>query len=189
MIFHQGDPEDVIRRYLGICDRLQVDTVISLTGDCPYVSQEITSILLKSHRETGADYTAAKDFAVGTSTEIIEVEAMREIKRHFGSAEYSEYMTWYFMNNQECFKTNVVELPAEFVRDYRLTLDYQEDLDLFNKVAEHFATSGKEYTLKGLFEFLDNNPDVAALNGEMVLTYKTDQKLIDTLNEKTKIRS
>jgi spore coat polysaccharide biosynthesis protein SpsF (cytidylyltransferase family) len=153
------------------------------------VSQEIASILLKSHRETGADYTAAKDFAVGTSTEIIEVEAMREIKRHFGSAEYSEYMTWYFMNNQEHFKTNVVELPAEFVRDYRLTLDYQEDLDLFNKVAEHFASSGKEYTIKGLFEFLDNNPDVTALNGEMVLTYKTDQKLIDTLNEKTKIRS
>ncbi|MCR9155241.1 MAG: N-acetylneuraminate synthase family protein [Bacteroidetes bacterium] len=189
VIFHQGDPEDVILRYLDICDKLNVNTVIRLTGDCPYVSQEIASILLKSHRETGADYTAARDFAVGTSTEIIEVEAMREIKRHFGSAEYSEYMTWYFMNNQEHFKTNVVELPEEYVRDYRLTLDYQEDLDLFNKIAEHFASIGKEYTLKGLFEFLDDNPDVAALNGEMVLTYKTDQKLIDTLNEKTKIRS
>ena len=189
VIFHQGDPEDVIRRYLDICDKLKVDTVIRLTGDCPYVSPEIASILLKSHRETGADYTAAKEFAVGTSTEIIEVEAMREIKRHFGSAKYSEYMTWYFMNNQEHFKTNVVELPAEYVRDYRLTLDYQEDLDLLNKVAEHFASTRKEYTLKGLFEFLDNNPDVAALNGEMVLTYKTDQKLIDTLNEKTKIKS
>ena len=145
--------------------------------------------MLKSHRARGADYTAAKEFAVGTSTEIIEVEAMREIKRHFGSAEYSEYMTWYFMNNQEHFKTNVVELPVEYVRDYRLTLDYQEDLDLLNKVSEHFASTRKEYTLKGLFEFLDNNPDVAALNSDMVLTYKTDQKLIDTLNERTKIRS
>jgi spore coat polysaccharide biosynthesis protein SpsF (cytidylyltransferase family)/sialic acid synthase SpsE len=188
VIFHQGDPEDVIRRYLGICDKLKIDTVIRLTGDCPLVSQEIASILLESHRSTGADYTAARDFAVGTSTEIIEVSALRKIKRHFGSAEYSEYMTWYFMNNPEHFKLNIVDLPEAYIRDYRLTLDYQEDLDLFKKIAEHFRKENKEYTLEELFNFLDNNPEIAQINGEKVLTYKTDQKLIDTLNDKTKIR-
>ena len=187
VIFHQGDPEDVISRYLDICDKLRVDTVIRLTGDCPYVSQEIASILLKSHRNTGADYTAAKNFAVGTSTEIMEVEALRKIKRHFKSADYSEYMTWYFMNNQDHFKTNVVELPEDYVRNYRLTLDYQEDLDLLNKIADYFAETGNMYTLRELFDFLDGNPEVVALNSDMKLTYKTDQNLINLLNEKTRI--
>jgi N,N'-diacetyllegionaminate synthase len=189
VIFHQGDPEDVIRRYLSICDTLKIDTIIRLTGDCPYVSQEIASILLKSHRLNGADYTAARNFAVGTSTEIMEVSAMREIKKHFGSAEYSEYMTWYFMNNPEHFKLNIVDLPEKFVRDYRLTLDYQEDLDLFNEIAKHFKQVGKDYSLEELFKFLDENPEITQINGDKVLTYKTDQKLIDALNEKTKIRS
>lgn len=188
VIFHKGDPEDVIRRYLDICDILGIDTVVRITGDCPYVSNEIVSTLYESHRKSGADYTAAKEFAVGTSAEIIEVSAMRKIKEHFTSAAYSEYMTWYFMNNPEHFKLNVVELPKDMVRDYRLTLDFQEDLDLFNHIEKHFFDTRKEFTLESMFNFLDENPDIASVNSNRVLKYKTDQELINTLNRETKIR-
>ena len=41
-------------------------------------------------------------------------------------------MTWYMRNNPEFFSLNILDLPEELVRDYRLTLDYQEDLDMFN---------------------------------------------------------
>jgi N,N'-diacetyllegionaminate synthase len=186
VVFHRGDPEDVIRRYLDICEKLNIDTVIRITGDCPLISSDILDLLYAKHRESDADYTAARNAAVGTTGEIIEVDALRKIKDHFESADYSEYMTWYFVNNSDYFHLEFVDLPESLVREYRLTLDYQEDLDLFNAIDSYFAERST-YSMLDVFEYLDANPMVAKINGHLTLKYKTDQELINKLNQVTKI--
>jgi len=188
VIFHQGDAEDVIQRYIDIIDRLKIDVFIRITGDMPYVSKDITDYLLKSHFKNGADYTVAKEVAVGTGVEIINTNALRKVKKYFPNAEYSEYMTWYFQNNPEHFRLNFVELPKKWIRDYRLTIDYQEDLDMFNKIEDYFKEHKVEFSIEKLFQFLDDNPEVNKLNSHLTLKYKTDKKLIDTLNQVTKIK-
>ena len=188
VVFHKGHPEDVVQRYLDIIDELKIDVFLRVTGDCPYISADIAGYLLKKHFEAGADYTNGKDAAVGTNMEIINANALRKVKKHFPSANYSEYMTWYFQNNPEHFKLNIVDLPKKWVKDYRLTLDYQEDLDLFNEIEKYLIQNKLEYTIDGLFKFLNNNPEIASINSHLTLKYKTDQKLIDTLNEVTKIK-
>lgn len=187
VLFHQGHPDDVIQRYLDITRKHKLDVIYRVTADMPYVSSEIAELLLKSHFETGADYTAARVASVGTAPEIINVQALEEVKSHFPNADYSEYMTWYFQNNKEHFRVNIVDLPEELIRDYRLTLDYKEDLDLFQAVDEHLSSKGKEENIKEIFTFLDSNPNIAQLNSHIGLKYKTDQALIDTLNRVTKI--
>ncbi len=187
VVFHQGDPEDVIRRYLGIIDTLKIDVVVRITADMPYVSSDIFDYLLEKHFESGADYTVANEAAVGTNLEIINTNALKKVKEHFPNAQYSEYMTWYFQNNPEHFKLNFVDLPEKWVRDYRLTIDYQEDLDMFSKIEEHFSKENLEYSIDELYKMLDANPEIANINSHITLKYKTDQKLIDTLNKETKI--
>ena len=187
VIFHQGDAEDVVKRYLDIINELEIDVFIRITGDMPYVSSEIANYLLKSHFEVGADYTVAKEFSVGTSVEIISTSALKKVKKYFPNADYSEYMTWYFQNNPEYFNLNFVDLPQKWIRDYRLTLDYQEDLDMFNHIEKHFDRNNLDYSIKELYKFLDENIKVSALNSHISLVYKTDKKLIKILNEKTKI--
>ncbi len=187
VIFHKGDPEDVIRRYLGIANALKIDVIVRITADMPFVSREIVDILLKSHFETGADYTTSVTAAVGTSTEIINVSALNTIKDYFPNAEYSEYMTWYFQNNPEHFKLNFVNLPENLIRDYRLTLDYQEDLDMFNEIQAYRDKNNSQGSLSDLFKFLDSHPEIASINSHLTLKYKTDPVLIETLNRATKI--
>lgn len=188
VIFYQGHPDDVIQRYLDVTRKYKFDVVIRVTADMPFVSAEITEILLQSHFESGADYTAARNFAVGTAPEIINVQALEEVKKHFPSADYSEYMTWYFQNNKEHFKVNIVDLPEDLTRNYRLTLDYQEDLELFNTIENYLMENSKDGTTAEIFHFLDENPEAAKLNSHINQKYKSDQKLIDTLNEVTKIK-
>ena len=113
---------------------------------------------------------------------------LKEIKKYFPRADYSEYMTWYFQNNSEVFKLNYVDLPNKWKRDYRLTLDYQEDLDLFNKVEEYFSKNNINYTIDNLFEFLDKNPEISKINLNMPVRYYVDQELIKTLDRETKIK-
>jgi len=189
VIFFQGDPEDVISRYLKVCDQEKIDVIVRITADMPFVDPAICEILLRAHFEKGSDYTTAKKAAIGTNLEIINVSALRKIKSYFQSADYSEYMTWYFQNNPEFFKLQFVDLPSELVRDYRLTLDYDEDLQLFNKIDDYFSNKGQNsYTLIDVFQYLDAHPEVASINKNCQLKYKTDQALIDLLNEKTKMK-
>ena len=98
-------------------------------------------------------------------------------------------MTWYFQNNPEYFRLNFVDLPQEWVRDYRLTIDYQEDLDMFNHIEKHFKDNNLDFSLELLYQFLDANPKVVALNQNISLLYKTDDKLINLLNRETRIKS
>lgn len=188
VVFHKGHPDDVIKRYLDIINTLKVDVVVRVTADMPFIDNEILQILLASHFKTGADYTAGVTAAVGTNLEIINAQALRKVKSYFPSADYSEYMTWYFMNNQEHFKINLVDLPEDLIRSYRLTLDYDEDLVMFNNIHEALAKTNPDFNLRAIFKYLDENPEVANINGHIQLKYKTDQALIDTLNEKTKIK-
>ncbi len=188
VIFHKGHPLDVMQRYIDVIDKYKIDVFIRITADCPYVSNEIAEIMLKSHFETGADYSRPIEASIGTGLEIINTEAMKRVKTFFPSADYSEYMNLYFTNNPEHFKINKVKLPDELIRNYRLTLDYDEDLILFNKIQAHLDENKLESTLKNIYAFLDANIDISEINKGLEVKYLTDKTLIDTLNRVTTIK-
>ena len=180
-----GDPDNVIKRYIDAAEKFNLDVVIRVTADCPFISSEIAEILLKSHFNRGADYTAAKNFSVGTSCEIINLSALQKVANYFPDAEYSEYMTWYFKNNADHFDLNIVDLPADLIRDYRMTLDYKEDLVMFTKL---FRKLDKDpVNIKNIFSILDKNPAISDINQAIPLKYKSNKNLIRTLNKMTKI--
>lgn len=185
--FWKGDPDDVITRYLGACEEYGVDVIIRVTADDPVVSPEIAEILIHEHFKSGADYTAPRKYAMGSNSEVYNVSALRQVIELLGRADYSEYMTWYMRNNADIFKVNIVDLPEELVRDYRLTLDHPEDLKMFTRLYEELELRGHRPYLKRVFEILDENPSIVSLNNFLQAKYHTDQSLIDTLNYVTKI--
>jgi N,N'-diacetyllegionaminate synthase len=186
--FWQGHPDDVIARYIGACEKYNIDVVIRVTADCPFISNEIAEILIKSHFENGADYTAAKEFSVGTSTEIINTEALKRVIKYKKDAKYSEYMTWYYQNNKDVFKVNLVDLPKDLIRDYRLTLDYEKDLFMFNSLIDKLKKENMDINLVNIFKVLDGNPEIPKINNYIKLKYKTNKSLIETLNKETRIK-
>ncbi|CAN5487738.1 hypothetical protein BH10BAC1_BH10BAC1_13590 [soil metagenome] len=186
--FFQGEPDDVMQRYVDVVKKYNIDTFVRVTADMPFLSNEILQFLLKSHFETKADYTIGTTAAIGTNLEIINSAALIKAKSFFPNANYSEYMSFYFTNNPEYFKLNKIDLPKELVRDYRLTLDYEEDLVLFNLIEKHFSENKLQPTFKNLFAFLDNNPEIAKINQSLFVKYTSDPSLVETLLRVTKIK-
>ncbi len=185
--FWAGDPDDVISRYLGACDQYGVDVVVRITADCPVVSPEIVEHLLREHFASGADYTAAAVASVGTAGEIIEASALREIMRRVDRAEQSEYMTWYFRNNPDIFRVNIVDLPPELVRPHRLTLDHAEDLEMFEELFRHLGSGADAHPLSRVFEIMDSHPEIASLNSHIETKYVVDKELIALLDRVTRL--
>ncbi|MEL7465969.1 MAG: N-acetylneuraminate synthase family protein [Pseudomonadota bacterium] len=187
VFFRRGDPEDVMRRYLDVADELALDVIIRVTADNPVVSPEIADLLLERHFASGADFTRAAKDAVGTGMHVINVEAMRRVMASLGAAPLSEYMNWYFENNADAFKVNVVDLPEDLVRDYRLTLDYEADLKMFDALFAELRARDLPPLTRNVFSVLDDRPDIAAMNSDQVIVYATDQALIDQLTRETKM--
>jgi spore coat polysaccharide biosynthesis protein SpsF (cytidylyltransferase family)/sialic acid synthase SpsE len=187
VLFEKGHPDDLMARYLTVIDRHCIDVVVRATADMPYLSEEIFECLLSSHFATGADYTRPRTSAVGTSVSIINAEAFHRARLYFPNPEYSEYLTYYFINNPRHFRLNLVDLPPELVRDYRMTLDHQEDLDLFNRIEKHLDTEGLEPTAANIFRYLDGHPEVAGINRHLTLRYESDPDLVQKLKTYTVI--
>jgi len=183
--FFAGDPEDVMLRYLGVAKKYNLDVTVRITGDCPIVSYEMAEFLLQRHFKKGNDYTGPAEHATGQNSEIYNVNTLKRVIEYLGDARHSEYMTWYMLTNKDIFQVDMAELPREWVRSYRLTLDVQEDLDMFNALFEKLGK--KEVCIKNVFDVIDKNPWIHELNDAMVLKYVSDRKLIAMLNKETKI--
>jgi N,N'-diacetyllegionaminate synthase len=147
----------------------------------------MAEICLKRHFETGSDYTGVNDCAVGSNSEVFNVEALRRVIKLLGKADHSEYMTWYMRNNKDVFKVDIIDLPPQYVRDYRLTLDYEEDLNMFEALLTKMEELKLEQNLTNVFKVLDEYPEIPKMNGHLTLKYKADKEFIDFLNKVTKI--
>ena len=74
--FWQGDADDVIKRYISASKKFKIDIIVRITADCPCPSPEITNLLLKTHLQKGADYSATRKCSVGSGTEIYNVSSL-----------------------------------------------------------------------------------------------------------------
>ena len=83
-------------------------------------------------------------------------------------------MNFYIRNNPSYFKINEIDLPKRLIRDYRLTLDYREDLEMFDALYKKLDKKKLKPNLKNVFKVLDKNPEISSLNSHLGLKYKTD---------------
>ena len=150
-------------------------TIIRVTGDNPFISPEIINILLKSHKKHNADFTIAKNFAVGTSGEVIEVSSLRKLYSKIKISKFSEYMTMFFLDNKNSFKLNFVKIPRKFTRKYRLTLDYKEDLQMFNKLVLKLREKKLKINLLNIFKILDKYKSINKINRKKKIVYNTNK--------------
>ena len=181
-----GHPEDVIQRYLDSCKKFKIDIIVRVTADMPHISNEIVNFMLISHFENRSDYTYVNNAATGTGVEIYNTQTLKMIKKRKKDTKFSEYMTWYIMNNKEYFKINKVTLPKKLSRKYRLTLDYKEDLIMLNKLYSKMKKMKLKTNLENIFKVLDRFKDISKINKNCPLVFKTNKKLIESLNKQTK---
>ena len=92
-------------------------------------------------------------------------------------------------NNPDIFKINIVDLPEALVRDYRLTLDYPEDLEMFERLYAELDQRQLSPTTANIFSILDEDNGIAEINSHLTLKYRADAELIERLNRVTRISS
>jgi spore coat polysaccharide biosynthesis protein SpsF (cytidylyltransferase family) len=189
----RGDVDNVITRFYHAARKHGSDVIVRIAGDCPIVSSEAADLLIRNHLDSGADYTSieANKTPIGSFPQVFSFEALEELTRHQLDFSYSEYMLYYFTNNPSIFSLNTVPAPAEYNHpEFRLTVDYEEDLRMFDRLFRELRQARLPVTLKNVLLILNQHPDISRINSHLIPKYQTIYDgLMDSIHRATTIAS
>ncbi|MFC1711962.1 cytidylyltransferase domain-containing protein [Patescibacteria group bacterium] len=170
--FHRGLEEDVLARFYNTAKKFNLDIILRVTADDPFVDPDNIDEMINSHIKMDADLTYTKDMPLGCGLGMV-VFNFSSLKKTYQKTKkthprYREHIDEYILNNPRKFKINVLNAKKNLKRpDYRLTLDTKKDLILIKKIFRRLY-KGKPIKLKNVVQCLDNNLSMLKINSKVI---------------------
>lgn len=135
----RGDLENVLDRFVSVSKSLNIDYVVRVCGDTPFVDtegiRELVTMLIKQK----LDYCGYDRQCSHTCfySEAMTFDALQKSLELTKVREDQEHVTKYILDHLDDFKVELIK-PTLFVKSMeskRLTVDYPEDVFLVDQVA------------------------------------------------------
>ncbi|MFC1869953.1 cytidylyltransferase domain-containing protein [Chloroflexota bacterium] len=166
-----GSEDDVILRLYEASRKFKLDYALNVTADNPLVSLEFLGEIANKYKETNADFIRCPELPIGLGSYGLKIDAMRkvcEIKKSQATEVWGRYFT-----DTGLFNVVDIDISPEYIRpDYRLTLDYPEDFEFFQKIFEHFGENTCKASTLDIIKYLDENQKVVEINKHCQELYK-----------------
>lgn len=167
----RGSESDVLDRYYKAALEHELDIVIRVTSDCPFVDPVIIDMLITTLLCQDCNYVSnrwkKRSWPHGLDVEVMQISALKKAWESAHLQYEREHVTPYILEHQEVFK--IMEVP--FLKDLshiRLTVDYQEDLDFVKQILPKLYNEyGKAYGWQQIIEVLKQNPELQMINSSV----------------------
>ncbi|MFH1979276.1 MAG: GNAT family N-acetyltransferase [Patescibacteria group bacterium] len=166
----RGDLNNVLKRYYQCALKHNLDYIIRVTSDCPFVDPAIIdeSIrLLAGNQNRKVVYVSNvlnKTFPEGLASEVFTFSALKKASKNAKEDEEKEHVTPYIRKN---LKTTSCSVDRSYWGDFRLTLDEPKDYKLIKILYNKFYKRGCIVDVKQVIKFLRNNPGTASINAQI----------------------
>ena len=177
----QSDPEDVILRLRDTARYFDFDYVVNITPDNTLFSMYLVDLIIKEIKEDRSiDFIKYQNALLGTGVYALKKEAIETIC-DFKTITDTEI--WGMLFNDKYFNVKVLEVPSFLNRDYRLTLDTEDDYRLLSIIYKELRISQDNIPeLVDIIRFLDEHPSIASMNAEVVQT-TNPQELVEKVDK------
>lgn len=133
----RGANADVVGRYVAAAREHDIDTVVRVTGDCPFVDVQTLDFVIKAARTAGRfDLVTTKGaFPVGIDYEIYPAALLAELDAGADLSDLDrEHLTYYLYQNPEAYRIHVVEPQPQWrCSDHSFTVDTPDDFGAAEK--------------------------------------------------------
>lgn len=161
---YRGPTDDVLSRMIGAAERYGASTVVRVTGDDPLSDPEYIDRAIKKHASAEAEFTKTEGLPFGVGREVLEVSALQRADHMIDRAPFREHLTWFF-DDPSRFRVAVLKAEERHRRpQYRLTLDYPEDLSVLDEIFRRLDGTAGPMRLDDVIHLLDADPALAARN-------------------------
>lgn len=164
----RGDENDVLKRFVDAAREYDVENVIRVCADNPFILPEQISQIAEELEKGGEDYVA---FAyndglptikshIGLFAEGTTLNGLEKIRKRTNEPLYCEHVTNYFYANPEGFNIRFLPLPSllEERKDVRLTIDTKEDFEISSKLYRSLSDKNDLDDIDALIEEVDSDP-------------------------------
>lgn len=160
-----GSENDVLDRFWQAAKLLDVQNIVRITADCPILDPQVLARVVQEHLESGADYTSnvqVESYPDGLDVEVFQKSALQKAWTEAELISDREHVTPYIRKNHQLFRQHSVE-NADNLSSLRWTLDNEEDYSFLSAVYGKLG-SQKVFGMAQVLEFLEQNPQVSAIN-------------------------
>lgn len=160
----RGHADDVLLRLTEAAAEFGADTIISCTGDNPFVDPEYVDRLVDFHLERQNDFSKSEGLPFGAFAYALSYPAMVkacELKDEIDTEVWGSYFT-----DTGRFRWSIMQVRDPKVRwpELRLTVDTPEDFELVERIFDELYKRGKVFSLAAIVDLCRRRPDLTAIN-------------------------
>jgi spore coat polysaccharide biosynthesis protein SpsF len=164
----RGFEEDVLGRICGSLRLVDGDIGVMVFGDNPLIDPELVDSMVMNFQSRKSVVWLGNDlkttFPPGMDVEVFHRSAIEDADCRANTPEFREHGTLYIRKHPELYEIVNIEAPAKYSRpELCLGIDTEIDFEVVREIIQHF--DGRiDFTLDEIILFLDQNPEIAALN-------------------------
>ena len=165
----RGNEEDVLSRYYQCASKVNADTIVRLTSDCPLADPEIIDDAIALFLQTGADYVGntipplTSHYPDGSDVEVFTMEALERTYREVTDPYDREHVTFHMWKYDNDFKTAQLTRKNDLSK-YRFTVDYPQDLEVVRFVIKELKKQKKFGHLEDIVNIIKSRPEIFMKN-------------------------
>jgi spore coat polysaccharide biosynthesis protein SpsF len=167
---HRGSEDDVLQRVVDAHRAALSDIVVEITGDCVLTDPAILDLGVETFFAHDADVVtncgSVLTWPMGVYVQVFPLVLLEEVARTVHDSAVREHVSLYFYEHPERYRAINLLAPAPWrAPDYRLQLDYPEDLMFITEVYRALEpTHGEGFGVGPVMELLRRDPGLIEIN-------------------------
>ena len=168
--YYRGSENDVLQRVIDANEFINTDTIVEITGDCPFTDPEIVDLAVQTYKVNECDYlTNCEVFSAppGLYVQVFSLESLKRIGDMIKDPAVREHVSLYYYENPDKYKIIHLMSPLKWKlpKDTRIYLDYEEDLTFLRAIDDYFAKKNVEfYFADDIVNLIKSNPELLNIN-------------------------
>ena len=162
----RGPLDNVLERFIQANKLYNPQSIVRITGDCPFVMPEIIDSVVSLFNETKFDYVSNVvdlTFPDGLDVEVFKANVLEKLTNYPLSSVEKEHVTLGILNRKDDFIIGNYS-NSKNLSHYRWTVDTAEDFNFVSKIFANFRSSEVAFTFDEIQRFIENNPETNQIN-------------------------
>jgi len=148
---------------------MQSDLIVEITGDCIFTDPEIVDQGITTFFENDCDVVSnavKPGYPMGICVQVFRTEDLADVAQRIDDPAVREHVSLYFYEHPELYRIIHMFPPARWwAPDFRLSLDYPEDLELNNIIYKKLEPQyGDTFGTEEIIALLRSEPELAEIN-------------------------
>lgn len=174
--YYRGHSDDVMLRIYNGAKKFNADVLVGTTGDNLFQDAFIDR-MIDFFEENNADFVYCYDLPIGMPAFLVRMPIFKEA---IDSKDEINTERWVgYLNRPEIYRVFEFKVsdPIYYHPDWRLTMDYPEDYDLFKRIYNELYREGEIFSIEEIMALLNKKPEIMKINKDRMQNIDPEIKI------------